>query len=162
MKNKKQTIYIPVGFPACGKTTYWKKRLPSCKRISCDDLIGMVLANGWTAKDAPTIQVIEEQCIKALLKDGHDIYIDRTNLSKAERNRWLELAAEVEFEHWEQTLKLTKIETICLHFKTNIKTCKKRNALREHPVPDEAYEKMNKRYKKPTRSEGLNIITIIK
>uniref|UniRef100_A0A7S3JWI1 tRNA ligase kinase domain-containing protein n=1 Tax=Aureoumbra lagunensis TaxID=44058 RepID=A0A7S3JWI1_9STRA len=98
--HKQSVIVVPVGLPGSGKSTYFFNiltKLPFVHRY-CQDVLG----NIKTVKD----HVIE--CVRA---PGNLIYVDRTNINRAQRKHWIDIA------HSNSAL------VVALIFSTDISTC---------------------------------------
>jgi len=142
-----KVLYIPVGIPGCGKTTFWndrvKKEFPKAIRISPDDIRRKHLNSevtkvffDWDIEP----QVWEESydLLKYHLKRGYSpIYFDATHLTW--RSRW-------NVSNFGQK---AGYKVICVHFFIHPKLCFVRNLARENPVPHDAMVDMLRTYTSP-------------
>ena len=93
MKN----LTLLVGLPACGKTT-WRESCGANVVLSTDDIIELVAKGANKTYDQVFDTVIDNAtkffntCLEINLHEGSDIVIDRTNLSKKSRRRFLDAA----------------------------------------------------------------------
>lgn len=93
MSEQKQMIYIPIGLPGCGKSTYYAKHLENkgVKRVSADDLRFSMLQSAKTGiyfepSIEPTVWHTFYAHLGQLVREKADIYIDATNLTCERRN----------------------------------------------------------------------------
>ena len=99
MKNRTdQTIFITIGLPASGKTTWAKNLLNDyfpigfkytniqCARVNNDDirdelLVGQEHPEKWTPKFEKEVRQVRMDRIQRYLKDGFDVIVDNTHLN---------------------------------------------------------------------------------
>lgn len=90
------TMHILRGISGSGKTTFCKKNLSYCERISRDDIRAELTGSGTKfAGDAAfenKVSKIELERVRDLLIDRKDVVIDDTNLKDAYVRNWLNLA----------------------------------------------------------------------
>ncbi len=75
------TLYIMVGIPGAGKTTYAKEKLKHAIRIGSDDLRKEFFGKELTLKGHRFIHAIMRKRAAAHLREGHDVVIDCMNVS---------------------------------------------------------------------------------
>lgn len=112
-----------VGIPASGKSFFARelvRKNPNFKRINRDDIRAMVDDSTWDHNREEFIKQLRDTIILTALREGHDVIIDDTNLSKPVVKKLHRLLASV-----------GDIVVIEKAFNTPIEECLRRNALRE-------------------------------
>ena len=95
-------FFILAGLPGSGKSTYARelKQQEQCF-VVFPDMIRCALNAGIYPRNSdyealdPTVWYLAEQAVAGLLRQGHNVAIDATNLYKASRKRWIELARSI-------------------------------------------------------------------
>lgn len=153
-------VYIPVGLPGCGKSTYFKQLKndnSNLVKLSSDAYIeyqGSLL--GLSYKDAFPLLIDDatkhyNEQLENSIKNRQDIYIDRTNLSKKSRIKLIN--------------KLPKDATIIgIYFDINDEIIDKQNKSRGEGrcINQEIIDNMKKYASKPTIDEGFTEIIVVK
>jgi len=129
-----QELIIMVGFPASGKTTFAKKHLEKHGYV-------------WINRD--TLSTVSK-CKKALtdaLKSGKSAVVDNTNPTIKTRQDWLNIANKL------------GVPSRCLVMTSSKEEVKHFNFFRQKKggpkVPEIAINVFNKKYEKPSKSEGF-------
>jgi len=93
MKTKAIQGIILMGNVGTGKTTLAKELVSENNfvRTSHDDLIQMIKFGTYSRKDRDVYHEIETMAIAAFFKFQRNFVIDRTNMTKMERARWIKL-----------------------------------------------------------------------
>lgn len=86
-------LYIMVGLPGSGKTTYIKNNLPDVVRVSHDDIYKM-LNQKYNHEWKTLYHFIERQIIEEALFQQLDVVIDRTCMDKRTRSRFITYGKE--------------------------------------------------------------------
>ena len=148
MERMKGTLYVAVGIPASGKSTYGSKLKNAS--IVCPDAIRKELYGDESIQgDGREVFSIAHKRAQDLLCSGKDVFFDATSVSYRARKSLLErLAAYAE-------------KCIAVYFDTPETVCRERNASRERIVPDTVMDSMAARLTKPRRSEGFSKIIVV-
>jgi len=118
-KNKKEkqnpievkTIHAVVlmGNIGTGKTTYANKLVNSYGfvRLCHDSLVDMIAFGKYNKKDRQLYHEVETMIIAAFCKLQKDFIIDRTNITKQDRKKWIDLIKT--YEYYAPHIKVVKI-----------------------------------------------------
>lgn len=163
----KPTLYLPIGFPASGKSTYFST-LPHLTVISTDELRRELFGDAgvqytdaflqehgydpssmeekekiWTGRKL--IWAMLDEHVLKLLKDGRDVAYDGTNLSESFRIQRINRFKPYAIIHG-------------LYFNVPLHICKQRNQMRDRVVTDDAYITLQADFVVPSLSEGFDIL----
>ena len=83
-----------VGPPGSGKSTWARRNGRGAVHISQDDLIDAITPDGFEHVYRPIYQAAEDAAARVALRAGHTVIVDRTNRTRAHRERWLRIARE--------------------------------------------------------------------
>lgn len=138
------TLFITVGLPGSGKTT-WAKEQTTCKRVNRDDIRAMLDNGKWSPSNEKLVtQVRDHTIITALAK--HNVICDDTNLSPKVQEHLKALAQSVGAKT--QIVDFTHV---------NVEECVKRDLLRPRSVGEKVIRDMWERYLKPDLTVSLNV-----
>lgn len=112
-------LIVLVGPPASGKSTWARQNGHGAVHVSQDDLIDAITPGGFDHMYRPVYRAAEDAVARAALQTGHTVIVDRTNRTRAHRERWLALARE-EF-----------CPAVAVVMSTPEELCRERNAKRE-------------------------------
>lgn len=90
-------ITVLVGLPASGKSTYAREVVETTgntTRINKDDLRSMCFNGVWTGKREKQIIAMRNSMISTLMREGHNIIIDDTNLHPVHVNQISRMVTE--------------------------------------------------------------------
>lgn len=141
------TLYMMIGLPASGKSTYAKKiSQETGAQIVSSDEIRKELWGSYDDREHnnETFRVVEDKILEELEKG--DVVYDATNLNYKRRMNFLQ--------------RLKGIEKVAVLMLTPYEECSKRNNLRQRKVPDEAMERMYFNIDIPLYYEGFDEIII--
>lgn len=148
-------LILFIGNIGMGKSIIASKLAKQGKVIVSMDTIQAMVAGGeyglYDYKKREIYQQTEETVISAALKKGFDVVIDRTNMDRRGRKRFIELARK--YTH----------EIECYHFGKGNKTDCLRNRMLSHrgisrKTWELVYDKMVEAYQKPDEAEGFTSI----
>lgn len=145
------TVYITVGIPGCGKSTYIEtsqrrrgiiKATP--RLVLSSDAIRHELTGdmSYQGKNGQVFKLLHERLEEAVRWD-QDVIVDATNLKPSSRANLARIA------DWHMA------ERIAWLFTTPIDICLLRNRARERVVPDQAMERMAKQFEQHCTREIL-------
>jgi len=125
-------LIVLVGPPGSGKTSWARLQGRGAVHISQDDLIDAITPDGFNHVYRRIYREAEDAVARAALAAGHTVIVDRTNRTRAHRQRWLRIASE------------TACPSIAVVMTASEALCRKRNAERggARRVSDERMERM--------------------
>jgi predicted kinase len=112
-------LIVLVGPPGSGKTTWARRNGPGVVHVSQDGLIDAITPNGFDHVYRPVYREAEDAVARAALQAGHTVIVDRTNRTRAHRERWLQVAREA------------GCPAVALVMTTPASLCRERNAKRD-------------------------------
>jgi predicted kinase len=146
-------LYVLVGLPGSGKTTYARRRLPNAIRISLDDLRLMMSGRTYDERYEPAVAAAGNAALKAVLANaaawGMDVVFDATNVSRAWRARSLEAAAG------------QSVVPVAVFFPCPLEVALRRNRRRRYPVPDDVIRRFHDNLEEPSREEGFAEVLVV-
>lgn len=160
-REDKNFLILMIGIPGSGKSTFAKQIFFEDAKtkahhypviLSSDEIRKEILGNEEDqTNNAHVFQVLRQRVV-ASLKQGEDVVVDATNITKRERATYIKLAKNLDNppKILAAILDTEYIETL------------RRNNQRERVVPEDVIARMRKRYQKPTKEEGFDeIITVM-
>lgn len=143
-------LYVMVGIPGSGKTTYATSIKGNNIKVFSSDAIRKELYGDESIQgDNNLIFRMLESRIEEHLLGGYDAVHDATNLRGLNRKKLI-----ARFRH-------TGCEFIAVNMLTDYDTCIKRNAGRDRKVPEDVIVKMNKSYTRASLAEGWDKIHLV-
>jgi len=139
-------LSIMVGLPLSGKSIYCKELQSKGHVIVCPDTIRLATHGEQFIPIAePTIWATTYIMVRALLKDGHDVVVDATNITKERRKMWLYMAKEF------------GVPLHCHWIKTSSNECHVRNNKLQR-LDRSIINRMTRQFEEPTEDEGLIMV----
>lgn len=127
-----QTLFIFVGMPGSGKSTFYHTYL---------EPKGWIHANQDILKTHPKVL----RLVSDSLATGKSVAVDATNASRAKRQEFIQLAGKY------------KVPTMILYFVGN---GYERNKLRDKKVPDVAYNMYFSHLEEPNEGDGVPVVQL--
>jgi predicted kinase len=87
-------LIVLIGAPGSGKSTWARRNGKGAVHVSQDGLIDAITPDGFDHVYQTIYYQAEEAIARAALRAGHTVIVDRTNRTRAHRQRWLRLAQE--------------------------------------------------------------------
>jgi len=145
-------LIVLVGLPGAGKTTWAMLNGRGAVHVSQDGLIGAITPNGFDHEYRPIYHAAEDAVARAALAAGHTVIVDRTNRTRAHRERWLRIAREV------------GCEAIAVVLATPESICRERNAARDDAsrLSKERMDRMIAAFEPVEADEGFTEVRIEK
>jgi predicted kinase len=142
------SLIVLTGPPASGKTTWARRNGRGAIHVSQDGLIGAITPDGFEHVYRPVYTQAEDAVARAALQAGHTVIVDRTNRTRAHRQRWLEIAREA------------SCPAIAVVMTTPETLCRERNAQRNRDsrLSDERMDRMFAAFEPIGPAEGFAAI----
>jgi predicted kinase len=139
---------VLVGPPGSGKTAWAQRNVRGAVHVSQDGLIGAITPGGFDHLYRPVYREAEDAVARAALQAGHTVIVDRTNRTRAHRERWLRLARE------------HSCPAIAVVMTTPEAICRERNARRDEScrLSEERMERMLAALEPVRLDEGFDSI----
>lgn len=156
MKNKQQVVWLCVGPPGSGKTTFSKVLVEgdmNIVRLCPDEFRAMY---GWGEGDQSVSGIAFEATKKALgkaLDEGHNVIVDATFMHRKARKPFINLARGRGAEVIAMVFECTK--------ETLLERIKKRVAEGGRNIPESVVDTMLEKYQMPTEEEGFDKVTFV-
>jgi predicted kinase len=87
-------LIVLIGPPGSGKTTWARRNGMGAVHVSQDGLIDAITPDGFDHIYRAIYQAGEDAVARAALAAGHTVIVDRTNRTRAHRQRWIQIAGE--------------------------------------------------------------------
>lgn len=145
------TLYITVGLPGSGKSTYVKNFIKGkdIEYLSSDELRAVYGKSEEDQTVTPLVFGHIKRKVDEFLKDGKNVLVDATNVNRRERSDYINSA------------KKYGAKVVALIFKMDrqglIDRNKKRGEQGGRVVPDWVIDKMLAKYEEPSFAEGINV-----
>lgn len=149
------TLYITVGLPGSGKSTYAKKFISdkNVEYLSSDSLRAVYGKGEDDQTVTPIVFGHIKRKVDEFLKDGKNVMVDATSVNRRERSDYINSA------------KKYGVKVVALVFKMDrnglIARNKKRGEEGGRVVPDWVIDKMLNKFEEPDHNEGIDTIIYV-
>lgn len=149
------TLYITVGLPGSGKSTYAKKFIAdkNVEYLSSDSLRAVYGKGEDDQTVTPIVFGHIKRKVDEFLKDGKNVMVDATSVNRRERSDYINSA------------KKYGAKVVALVFKMDrqglIDRNKKRGEEGGRVVPDWVIDKMLNKFEEPDHNEGIDTIIYV-
>ncbi len=149
------TLYITVGLPGSGKSTYAKKFIEKkdIEYLSSDELRAVFGKSEEDQTVTPLVFGHIKRKVDEFLKDGKNVLVDATSVNRRERSDYI------------NTAKKYGAKVVAIVFKMDrqglIDRNKKRGEQGGRVVPDFVIDKMLAKFEEPSYSEGIDVIIYV-
>ena len=149
------TLYITVGLPGSGKSTYAKEFIKGkdIEYLSSDELRAVYGKGEDDQTVTPIVFGHIKRKVDEFLKDGKNVLVDATSVNRRERSDYI------------NTAKKYGSKVVALVFKMDrnglIARNKKRGEEGGRVVPDWVIDKMLNKYEEPSHDEGIDVIIYV-
>lgn len=147
-------LYILIGIPCSGKSTYSNKNFknPNTMIVSTDEIRkGLTGTYRFSQETNDKVFEIAKVEIQSWLSKGYDVVFDATNTNKKYRKRFIDLGVK------------NNAQNIGVVFMTPLKICLKRNSIRdsERKIPEDIILKMSNFNPNIDDSEGFDEVIFV-
>jgi len=149
------TLYITVGLPGSGKSTYVKNFIKDkdIEYLSSDSLRAVYGKSEEDQTVTPLVFGHIKRKVDEFLKDGKNVLVDATSVNRKERSDYI------------NTAKKYGAKVVAIVFKMDrqglIDRNKKRGEQGGRVVPDWVIDKMLKKFAEPSYDEGIDVIIYV-
>lgn len=149
------TLYITVGLPGSGKSTYVKNFIKDkdIEYLSSDSLRAVYGKSEEDQTVTPLVFGHIKKKVDEFLKDGKNVLVDATSVNRKERSDYI------------NTAKKYGAKVVAIVFKMDrqglIDRNKKRGEQGGRVVPDFVIDKMLNKFEEPSYSEGIDVIIYV-
>tara|TARA_B110000503_G_scaffold5937_1_gene8168 strand:- start:436 stop:894 length:459 start_codon:yes stop_codon:yes gene_type:complete len=149
------TLYITVGLPGSGKSTYVKNFIKDkeIEYLSSDSLRAVYGKSEEDQTVTPLVFGHIKRKVDEFLKDGKNVLVDATSVNRKERSDYI------------NTAKKYGAKVVAIVFKMDrqglIDRNKKRGEQGGRVVPDFIIDKMLNKFEEPSYDEGIDVIIYV-
>ena len=149
------TLYITVGLPGSGKSTYAKEFIKGkeIEYLSSDSLRAIFGKSEEDQTVTPLVFGHIKRKVDEFLKDGKNVMVDATSVNRKERSDYI------------NTAKKYGAKVVAIVFKMDrqglIDRNKKRGEQGGRVVPDWVIDKMLAKFEEPSYSEGIDVMIYV-
>jgi predicted kinase len=149
------TIYIAVGLPGSGKSTYAKNFIKGkdIEYLSSDELRAVFGKSEEDQTVTPLVFGHIKRKVDEFLKDGKNVLVDATSVNRRERTDYINAAKKYGAKVVALVFKMDRAGLIARN--------QKRGSEGGRVVPDWVIDKMLAKYEEPSTSEGIDEVIYV-
>jgi predicted kinase len=145
----KGIVVLAIGLPGSGKSTWFKRH--SVVPLSSDTVRSLLFDDVREQRYQDLVFSNLRSMLKARLIAKRPMnYVDATNLTPQERQHWIKLARDYQYE------------VHAVFFDVPLEVCLERHQRRDRVVPEDVMRRMAAKLKPPTFEEGIAKITVVR
>jgi len=145
----KGVVVLAIGLPGSGKSTWFKRH--NVTPLSSDMMRSLLFDDIREQRFQDLVFSNLRSMLKGRLIARRPMnYVDATNLTPKEREHWIKLAKDYNYE------------VHAVFFDVPLEVCIERHGRRDRVVPDDAMRRMAAKLKPPTFDEGFAKITVVR
>jgi predicted kinase len=142
-------VVLAIGLPGSGKSSWFKRQ--NIQPLSTDLLRGLLFDDPNEQRFQDLVFSNLRSLLRARLVAKRPMnYVDATNLTPHERQSWIKLANDYQYE------------VHALYFDVPLEVCLERNHKRERHVGDDVMQRMAAKLRPPTFEEGFTKIKVVR
>lgn len=145
----KGVVVLAIGLPGSGKSSWFKRN--NVSPLSSDMMRGLLFDDVREQRFQDLVFSNLRSLLKArLIAHRPTNYVDATNLTPQERQHWIKLAHDYNYE------------VHALFFDVPLDVCIERHQRRDRVVPEDVMRRMANKLKPPTFEEGFAKVTVVR
>jgi len=145
----KGVVVLAIGLPGSGKSSWFKRH--SVVPLSSDMVRSLLFDDVREQRFQDLVVSNLRSMLKARLIAKRPMnYVDATNLTPQERQHWIKLAKDYQYE------------VHAIFFDVPLEVCVERHQRRDRVVPEDVMRRMAAKLKPPTFEEGFAKITVVR
>ena len=148
---KEPIVYVLVGCPACGKSTFAKNFDNDTVVISSDAIREELYGDEAIQGNGKEVFSLYYDRAIAAIENGYDVILDATNVTRKARKNIFSTLGKSNID--------CKFVAIC--FERELDVLLKQNAGRKRKVPKGVIERMYHNYVRPVEQEGFDKIVLM-
>jgi predicted kinase len=148
-RTPKGIVVLAIGLPGSGKSTWFKRH--NVVPLSSDMVRTLLFDDVREQRFQDLVFSNLRSMLKArLIAKRPTNYVDATNLTPQERQHWIKLAKDYQYE------------VHAVFFDVPLEVCLERHQRRDRVVPEDVMRRMAAKLKPPTFEEGIAKITVVR